>query len=498
MFILIAVSLITLFVIFYIFQTSGRRYWNKDKVPFASGSNWFFGHYKQFFFQQKQIGETFQDIYNEYPESPYVGYMKMLTPGIAIRDPELVKCILSTDYNYFSENEFKVDKKNDFLLGNNPFVLTGTEWKTVRSHSTPLITFVKLKSYFPAMRGVSQEMIQFLRNKCESTGVTEVETKKFSGTFTTDIIANAILGVKNNAFQDENSLFGQIISKIFTNDISENLKVFMALTVPKLAPFLGLRFASKEMQKTILSLTRKQMAVPTVPGQVKSDIFQQMKVYRENDKSGTFSDEYIASHCFSFLTDGYETSSDLLCFTFFELAWHSEVQDRLRDEIMSIISETNDEYNVEHIEKLKYLDMVICESQRMYPPVTALTKICSMDYKVPNSSLVLKKGTPTAIPIYALHKDEKYYKNANQFDPERFTEEAVAARNKFVFLPFGEGPRKCPGQRFALLQVKLAIVNVLQHFRLKPSPKSKYPAELDPTFFISRPKGGAWVQIEAI
>lgn len=93
-----------------------------------------------------------------------------------------------------------------------------------------------------------------------------------------------------------------------------------------------------------------------------------------------------------------------------------------------------------------YIFLIIVETLRLHPPINVLAKVCSEDYKIPNTSLTLPKGTPVNVSVLGLHMDEKYFPNPAKFDPERFSEEAVAARHKFVYLPFGEGPRRCIGK----------------------------------------------------
>lgn len=73
---------------------------------------------------------------------------------------------------------------------------------------------------------------------------------------------------------------------------------------------------------------------------------------------------------------------------------------------------------------------------------------CLSDYKIPNSKHVIEKGTQIMIPTFGFNYDEKYWKNPQAFDPDRFTAEEVAKRPSMVFMPFGEGPRNCIGMRF--------------------------------------------------
>lgn len=95
---------------------------------------------------------------------------------------------------------------------------------------------------------------------------------------------------------------------------------------------------------------------------------------------------------------------------------------------------------------LPYLDMVISETLRKYPPLAFLDRRASADYKVPGSNVVLKKGTPVYIPMLGLHMDPQYFPEPEKYNPERFNEENRAQIPSCVYFPFGEGPRTCIGQ----------------------------------------------------
>lgn len=82
----------------------------------------------------------------------------------------------------------------------------------------------------------------------------------------------------------------------------------------------------------------------------------------------------------------------------------------------------------------------------MHPPGSALLRVCTKKYKIPDSDITLDKGMKVLIPTYALHFDTKYYPQPEIFDPQRFTEENIASRPNGTFLPFGDGPRMCIGK----------------------------------------------------
>lgn len=82
----------------------------------------------------------------------------------------------------------------------------------------------------------------------------------------------------------------------------------------------------------------------------------------------------------------------------------------------------------------------------MYPAFTMLMRRCTKEYPLPDSDVLLEKGTTVVIPVYAIHHDLDYYPNPEQFDPERFSDSEVKERNENIYLPFGDGPRICIGQ----------------------------------------------------
>lgn len=94
------------------------------------------------------------------------------------------------------------------------------------------------------------------------------------------------------------------------------------------------------------------------------------------------------------------------------------------------------------------------------------------------------------------NRDPKYYPEPEKYRPERFNEEEQRNRHKGTYLGFGEGPRICLGQRFAITQVKIALVYIIQNFQIKLSPNQK-PIVIDPQTLVSYPKDGILVRFEA-
>lgn len=103
----------------------------------------------------------------------------------------------------------------------------------------------------------------------------------------------------------------------------------------------------------------------------------------------------------------------------------------------------------------------------MYNVFPNIARKCVKDYQIPGTDKIIEKGDLVIFPAFAIHRDEKYYPNPNQFDPDRFNEQNSAGKNQVnrPYLPFGDGPRNCIGLRLGKMQAQVGLVIMLQKFR---------------------------------
>jgi len=106
---------------------------------------------------------------------------------------------------------------------------------------------------------------------------------------------------------------------------------------------------------------------------------------------------------------------------------------------------------------------------------TKIFKIYNNDYKLGDTGITLYKGQVVEIPIYAIHHSEEYYENPEKFNPERFLPENRDQIIPYTYLPFGSGPRNCIGMRFALMEAKLCLAQIVRRFRFVRSAKTEVP-----------------------
>jgi cytochrome P450 family 3 subfamily A len=171
---------------------------------------------------------------------------------------------------------------------------------------------------------------------------------------------------------------------------------------------------------------------------------------------------------------GYAGTASLLANMSFLLAQHPKEQETLIQEIDSFSTQ---ELNFDIIQNCKFLDAVVWETLRLFPPVARVERECTSDYKLSRSGITVPAGMTVSIPIYAIHRDPRNFEDPDNFVPERFMstgdEEGSILRHPWCFLPFGGGPRNCLGIRLAILEAKLCIAQLLRRYRFHVEPGSR-------------------------
>uniref|UniRef100_A0A8C4LKD7 unspecific monooxygenase n=1 Tax=Equus asinus TaxID=9793 RepID=A0A8C4LKD7_EQUAS len=125
---------------------------------------------------------------------------------------------------------------------------------------------------------------------------------------------------------------------------------------------------------------------------------------------------------------------------------------------------------------MEYLDMVLNETLRLFPIADRLERVCKKDVEI--NGVFIPKGTTVMMPIFVLHQHPEFWPEPEEFRPERFSKKNKDSINPYTYLPFGTGPRNCIGMRFAIVNIKLAVVRVLQNFSFKPCKETQIPLKL--------------------
>ncbi|XP_071572629.1 cytochrome P450 6l1-like isoform X2 [Temnothorax nylanderi] len=135
---------------------------------------------------------------------------------------------------------------------------------------------------------------------------------------------------------------------------------------------------------------------------------------------------------------GFETSAATAMFALYELAYHQDIQDKVREKIDETLAKHGN-LIYDAANEMTYLHKVINETLRKYPPLPMLNRICTKEINLPTTNIYLPKGTLITIPVLGLYRDSSIYPDPDKFDPERFNADEIAKRHPYTFLPFGEG-----------------------------------------------------------
>ena len=180
---------------------------------------------------------------------------------------------------------------------------------------------------------------------------------------------------------------------------------------------------------------------------------------------------------------GYETTSNALTWTWYLLSQNPEVELKLHEEIDEVLQGRLPAF--EDVTQLKYTEMVLAESMRLYPPAWATGRMALNDFEI--GGYVVPKKSLVLMSQYVMHHDPRYFAEPLRFHPERWTPESRETRPQFSYFPFGGGPRRCIGEGFAWMEGILLLATLAQQWKMRLVPN--HPVELKPVMTL-RPKHG--------
>jgi cytochrome P450 len=209
----------------------------------------------------------------------------------------------------------------------------------------------------------------------------------------------------------------------------------------------------------------------------------------EEGDGGGMSDLQVRDEVMTLFLAGHETTSNALTWTWYLLSQHPEIEAKLHEELCAVLEGRTPTF--EDVPRLRYTEMVLAESMRLYPPAWAIGRLTLKDYEVggytiPARSLVL-------LSQYVTHRDARFFPDPARFDPERWTPEAKESRPQFSYFPFGGGPRRCIGEGFAWMEGILLIATLAAHWRMRLVPNHRVETNAVITL---RPKYGMRMTLE--
>jgi len=241
------------------------------------------------------------------------------------------------------------------------------------------------------------------------------------------------------------------------------VEILEKLPLPRVRAFNNARDL---LDKTIYRIINERRAKRQDVGDLMSMLL--MAQDEEGDGKG-MNDLQVRDEVMTLFIAGHETTANALTWTWYLLSQHPEIEAKVWQEIDQVL--LGRVPTAEDYPKLKYLEMVLSESMRLYPPAWVIgrrvVKECQVgEYTLPVNSIAFMSQ-------YLMHHDERYFPEPDKFDPERWTVEAREKRPKHSYFPFGGGPRQCIGEPFAWMEGVLLLATIAQKWRLSLAPGSK-------------------------
>ncbi|XP_044261565.1 cytochrome P450 6a2-like [Tribolium madens] len=492
---------VTLVVVVIAYYKWSYQYWKRKNVPFLEPS-FPFGNTTNPLTRTETLGVTIQKVYQEMKNRNWKhgGIYLTSIPAYCAIDLEYVKNIMTKDFQYFVDRGSYYNEKDDPLSAH-LFAIGGSKWRNLRTKLTPTFTSGKMRQMFQTLVDCESSLLKKI--ELEYSKKSPIDIKEVLGCFTTDIIGSCAFGLECKTFEQENSPFRVYGKKLFQGSTSRNLKrTLLTQSFPDLARKLGVLALPEDVSNFFMKVVNDSVSYREKNSFTRND-FLQLLINLKNSKIAeeegyqhdgkTLTLEEIAAQCFVFFLAGFETSSTTMTFALYEMAKNQEIQNKVREEISTVLKKHDGKITYESIQDMKYMNQVIDETLRKYPPVPFVTRKCIADYKIPDEDIVIDKGTTVMIPILGIHYDKDYYPNPEKFDPERFTEENKNARHHYAHIPFGEGPRICIGMRFGLMQSKVGLTSLLKNYKFTVSKKTKEPLKMQVQSFILAAEGEVWL-----
>ncbi|XP_027026681.2 cytochrome P450 3A27-like isoform X2 [Tachysurus fulvidraco] len=410
------------------------------------------------------------------------GIYDVRQPVLCVMDTEIIKSVMIKEcYSLFTNrrNFFKNGPLYDALT-----VVEDEDWKRIRSVLSPSFTSGRLKEMFGIMKSHSHSLVKNLQKVSERGESADI--KEFFGAYSMDVVTSTAFSVDIDSLNNPKDPFVTNIKKMLNFNFLHPLLIAGAM-FPFIAPVLEkMDFGFFPIAVTdffYASLQKIKSERVAQNNKKRVDFMQLMIDSQKSDKNELNSkdtnkglnDHEILSQSMIFVFGGYETSSSALSFLFYNLARYPETTKKLQKEIDEIFP-NKAEVDYDAVMNMDYLDATLSESLRLYPVIFHLERVCKKTVEI--NGLTIPKDTVVLIPTYNLHRDPEFWPDPETFNPERFTKENKKSIEQYAYMPFGLGPRNCIGMRFALVAMKLAIVEILQRFDISLSEETKVPLKM--------------------
>jgi cytochrome P450 len=424
---------------------------------------------------QRDNVQAFMDAWLQYGD--IVHFRGPLTINLLVH-PDYVQQVLRDNVANYPRPEFVTDKLKS-IVGDGLVAAEGDRWINARRVAQPAFDPDLIKAYGETMIDTTEEML--LRWESYAEGGRQLDIKSEMMHISLANLATALFHFDLREALDE---------------IEPAVAFALAHTNRRLtSPIDPQKLPLKSSKRFVSALDGLNAVIYRIVGEHRRadngvrDFVNMLLDSKDPDTGAPLTDKQARDEVIGFFIAGHETVSSALTWTFYLLSKNPEAWRKLKAEVDEVLGGRRP--TMDDVPNLKYLEYVLLEAMRLYPPIFVLMRRALDDdvvggYHVP-------KGSTVVLCSYVTHRHRDFWDNPEGFDPERFTPERSAHLPRMAFFPFGGGPRKCIGNTFAMIEMPLVVAMVAQRYRLDLVPEQVVFPE--PAISL-RPRDPVYVTLE--
>ena len=369
--------------------------------------------------------------------------------------PDFIEYVLvSNPSNFVKSRDYRVLSR---VMGEGLLTAEGETWRQQRKLVQPAFHHENIVAHGKVM----VECAAHLVNKWEDGAARDIHTDMTHLTF--EIVTRALFGTSVLKRADDVAAALQSMMEEFTwhANLSFVLPGFLPLPVS-----FRLRRAIRQLDDVFYSIIRERRANP----RDSSDLLGALLKMQHADGS-PLSEKELRDEMMTLLLAGHETTAVALAWTWYLLALNNETETKLQQELKTVLGDRDP--TVADIPRLRYTAAVIKESMRLYPPAWGIGRKALADFEI--GGYRVPAGTNIFMMQWITHRDARFFAEPAAFKPDRWLEQSIPESDlpRFVYFPFGGGPRKCIGASFAMMEAVLLLATIGRRFQIKLAPDAQ-------------------------
>jgi cytochrome P450 len=388
----------------------------------------------------------------EYGDLGYLGAL-----GIhfyLINHPDLIEYVLVTNNkNFIKDKGLRLPSLRK-IFGNGLLTSEGEFWIRQRRLAQPAFHREKIAAYGEVMVESTERMISDWR----PGEMRDIHQDMMH--LTLEIVVKTLFGARAFFEKQDVAEAIEVISRYFS---SQSAYIFPFSFLPTPGQ-IRLGRAIKKLDRIIHQIIQERRE----SGSEHDDLLS-LLLEAQDDDGSRMTDRQLRDEVMTLFLAGHETTALSLSWTWYLLAQHPNVERKLVAELKETLNGCS--ATVADLMRLSYLEMVVKEAMRLYPPAWIIGREALHGFEINGYSI--PGGAQISMSPWLMHRDRRYFDQPEEFRPERWAAEQVKQLPKYAYFPFGGGPRLCIGNSFALMEAKLILATIAQKFHLELVPDQR-------------------------